>query len=34
MAITPEQVRQALNKIALPDGGTLISRDLIRALTV
>ena len=34
MAITREQVEAALGKIALPDGGTLMSRDLVRALRI
>lgn len=34
MAITREGVLEVLGRIGLPDGGTLVSRDLIRALTV
>jgi ATP-binding protein involved in chromosome partitioning len=34
MSPTPSAVQQALAQVALPDGGTLISRDMIRALTV
>ncbi len=34
MTVTAEAVRATLYKVALPDGGTLISRDLIRALQV
>jgi ATP-binding protein involved in chromosome partitioning len=34
MAITKEAVEQALTKLHLPDGGDLISRDMVRALTI
>lgn len=34
MAVTREGVLEVLGRIGLPDGGTLVSRDLIRALTV
>ena len=34
MPLTRETVMAALQKIALPDGGTLVSRDFIRALTI
>ncbi|MWP38774.1 P-loop NTPase [Rhodobacter sphaeroides] len=34
MPIARESVLAALDRIPLPDGGTLVSRDLIRALTV
>ncbi len=34
MAVTEEQVKAALQRLALPDGGDLISRDMIRALTI
>jgi ATP-binding protein involved in chromosome partitioning len=34
MAVTREAVVGALEAVALPDGGTLVSRDLIRALTI
>ncbi|VDC33234.1 Mrp/NBP35 family ATP-binding protein [Pseudogemmobacter humi] len=34
MTATREQVTEVLARIALPDGGDLISRDLIRALSV
>ncbi len=34
MSVTREQVEQLLAKIELPDGGNLISRDMVRALTV
>jgi ATP-binding protein involved in chromosome partitioning len=34
MAITRELIEQALRQIGLPDGGDLISRDMIRALTI
>ncbi len=34
MAVTKDEVAQVLARIALPEGGDLISRDLIRALQV
>ncbi|MAW08127.1 MAG: sodium:proton antiporter [Halobacteriovoraceae bacterium] len=34
MAPTPNEIRSALERLALPDGGTLVSRDMIRALSV
>jgi len=34
MSVTPEAVRALLARIALPDGGDLVSRDMIRALRV
>ena len=34
MSITKEQVLAALERFALPDGGTLVSRDMIRALNI
>ena len=34
MAVTKDAVLQALETLALPDGGTLVSRDMVRALTV
>ncbi len=34
MVVTREEVLAVLDKIALPDGGTLVSRDLVRALVV
>lgn len=34
MSLTRDQVTEILATLALPDGGTLISRDLIRALSV
>jgi ATP-binding protein involved in chromosome partitioning len=34
MTLTREAVTAALNGVSLPDGGTLVSRDLIRALTI
>ncbi|SEQ30842.1 Mrp/NBP35 family ATP-binding protein [Thalassovita taeanensis] len=34
MAITREAVEQALAQIGMPDGGDLISRDMVRALNV
>lgn len=34
MAVTQDDVKAALARLALPDGGDLISRDMIRALTI
>ena len=34
MPVTSEDIRAVLSSISAPEGGTLISRDLIRALTV
>lgn len=34
MSVTEKQVQAALERLALPDGGTLISRDMLRALTI
>ncbi|ATX67910.1 Mrp/NBP35 family ATP-binding protein [Roseinatronobacter bogoriensis] len=34
MTVTREHVLTALEKVELPDGGTLVSRDLVRALIV
>lgn len=34
MSVTKQDIKDALSKLALPDGGTLISRDMIRALTL
>lgn len=34
MSVTKDSVQAALAKIALPDGGDLISRDFVRALTI
>ncbi|CUJ13851.1 Mrp/NBP35 family ATP-binding protein [Cognatishimia activa] len=34
MAVTKEQIKAALDSLGLPDGGSLVSRDMIRALTV
>ena len=34
MPVTKESVIAALQQIELPDGGTLISRDMLRALSV
>lgn len=34
MSITRAKIEQALEQLVLPDGGTLISRDLIRALNI
>ncbi|WP_291733088.1 Mrp/NBP35 family ATP-binding protein [Leisingera sp. F5] len=34
MAVTQDQVREILERLALPDGGTLVSRDMLRALRI
>ncbi|MEX0305134.1 MAG: Mrp/NBP35 family ATP-binding protein [Leisingera sp.] len=34
MAATREQIHAALERLALPDGGTLVSRDMLRALRI
>jgi ATP-binding protein involved in chromosome partitioning len=34
MAVTAEQIREALSRLALPDGGTLVSRDMLRAVQI
>lgn len=34
MEITREQIEAALSKIALPEGGTLVSQDMVRALSI
>lgn len=34
MDISADQVLEALDRVSLPDGGTLVSRDMIRALTI
>jgi len=34
MSVTRETVLAALARISLPDGGDLVSRDMIRALTI
>ena len=34
MSVTKESITESLARIALPDGGDLVSRDMIRALTV
>lgn len=34
MSVTSEEIRAVLSSISAPEGGTLISRDMIRALTV
>ena len=34
MSITKEEIQSALARIAMPDGGDLVSRDLIRALQI
>ena len=34
MSVTKEEIRAALERLELPDGGTLVSRDMLRALTI
>ncbi|MDG1457400.1 MAG: Mrp/NBP35 family ATP-binding protein [Pseudoprimorskyibacter sp.] len=34
MSVTSEEIRAVLSSISAPEGGTLISRDMIRALTI
>ncbi|UWQ31576.1 Mrp/NBP35 family ATP-binding protein [Leisingera sp. M527] len=34
MAVTQDQIREILERLALPDGGTLVSRDMLRALRI
>lgn len=34
MAPTYDEIRDALARLQLPDGGTLVSRDMLRALMV
>lgn len=34
MKVTRNEVEQCLSRLALPDGGDLVSRDMIRALTI
>ncbi|MCA0920099.1 Mrp/NBP35 family ATP-binding protein [Pseudooceanicola nanhaiensis] len=34
MSITRDEIVNALGRLPLPDGGTLVSRDMVRALTV
>ena len=34
MSVTRETIEQALRQLSLPDGGDLISRDMVRALTL
>ncbi|MEW2913200.1 Mrp/NBP35 family ATP-binding protein [Leisingera sp. JC11] len=34
MGVTQEQIRAVLERLALPDGGTLVSRDMLRALRI
>lgn len=34
MAVTADQIRAELDRLALPDGGSLVSRDMLRALQV
>ncbi|UWQ48593.1 Mrp/NBP35 family ATP-binding protein [Leisingera caerulea] len=34
MPVTQDQIHAALERLALPDGGTLVSRDMLRALRI
>ena len=34
MSVTKEQVLEALNRVQLPNGETLISRNMIRAVSI
>ncbi|MCA2008760.1 Mrp/NBP35 family ATP-binding protein [Tritonibacter mobilis] len=34
MSVTKEEIRTALDRLALPGGGTLVSRDMLRALSI
>lgn len=34
MAVTRAQIEEALSRLALPDGGTLMDRDMVRALSI
>jgi ATP-binding protein involved in chromosome partitioning len=34
MSVSTEEIRKVLSQVSLPDGGNLISRDMVRALTV
>ena len=34
MAITQDDIKAALEQLALPDGGTLVSRDMLRAISI
>jgi len=34
MTVSTEEIRQVLSRLELPEGGSLISRDMVRALTV
>ncbi len=34
MSVSKEEVQAVLQKIALPDGGDLMSRDFVRALSI
>ena len=34
MAVSQDDVKTALEQLSLPDGGTLVSRDMLRALTI
>ena len=34
MPLTRDQIQTALDRIALPDGGTLVSRDMLRAVMI
>ncbi len=34
MSVTQRQIQEALSRLALPDGGDLIGRDMVRAITI
>ena len=34
MSVSKEAITEALEALTLPDGGNVVSRDLVRALTV
>ena len=34
MTVTPDEIRQVLSQLTLPDGGNPVTRDMVRALTV
>ncbi|MFT5787437.1 MAG: ATP-binding protein involved in chromosome partitioning, partial [Ascidiaceihabitans sp.] len=34
MSVTKEQILEALNRVQLPNGETLVSRDMIRAVSI
>ncbi len=34
LSVTPEEIKAALSRLSLPDGGDLVSRDMIRGLSI